>query len=262
MKLRVTLPCFTCHKANSVNVELMAAWWEWVCPACDKPNQVLTSEEYTLGWRILEKARREYLDNRDYSMAIVLAAMAIEADIARLFFKWRSIDVMRTETRRPTDEELDVEYRALGTNIATKINRVARLLAPAGIDAFAEASPFGKQIADGYPSLTVGSWPKTSRRLCFGPATASFTLDFSDTGQMMRAGSRTSPAWSLPCSRRWTWHVVHSAKLGVSARVDDRGRWGGSHGTPRRPESQAGDSPRTPIPGAQRNGEPFSPTRM
>jgi hypothetical protein len=169
VRLRITLPCAACDEANPVNVELMATWWEWTCPACGEANKLLTSEKNSLGWRVLEKARGEYVDNKDYSIAIVLAAMAVEADIARLFFKWRRIDTLRTERRQPMDEEIDREYRELGTNIATKIESVARMLTPAGIDAFAKASPLGEQIGAGFPSLTVGSLAEDIQTTVFWP---------------------------------------------------------------------------------------------
>jgi hypothetical protein len=82
-------------------------------------NSILSSEKWTLGWRILEKAKNEYLVSSDYSTSIVFSAMAFEAELARLYFKWRRIDTMRSG-RVPADEEFDEEYRQLGRTIAER----------------------------------------------------------------------------------------------------------------------------------------------
>jgi hypothetical protein len=169
MKLRIMLPCQFCEERRHVNVELMTAWWEWSCPACGEANAMLTSETLTLGWRILEKARGEYIDSGDNSMTIVLAAMAIEAEISRLYFKWRRVDSMRVERRVPTDQELDEGYRGLGLNIADKIEAVARLLFPEGIDVFAATSAVAEQIKAGYPSLNIGSLATDLQKAVFWP---------------------------------------------------------------------------------------------
>lgn len=181
MKLRVLLPCQSCDREDHVLVELGAAWWEWDCASCGARNEVLTHVNFTLGWRVLERSKVEYVDNNDYSMSIVLAAMAVDTEVARLYFKWRRIDCMREERRRPTDEELDAEYRSLGTNVADKIKRVARLLYSDGIDGFVRSSPaLASQIAQGYPSLNIGSLPKDIQEAIFWPRNRVLHAGFLD----------------------------------------------------------------------------------
>jgi hypothetical protein len=138
---------------------------------------VLSAVEWTLGWRILEKARWEYLNAADYSTSIVFAAMAIEAELARMYFKWRGIDVLHgmiaglrpLAADRLSDEELNEEYRSLGRTIAEKIDTVARLLDPRGIDEFAKTSDLREQIAEGFPSLALGSLAADIQQTVFWP---------------------------------------------------------------------------------------------
>jgi hypothetical protein len=120
MNFALALPCQTCDMREPVIVPLMAAWWEWTCANCGNQNSILSSEKWTLGWRIFEKAKSEYLTNKDYSTSIVFSAMAFEAELGRLYIKWRRIDTMRSG-RMPLDEEFDEEYRNLGRTIAEKI---------------------------------------------------------------------------------------------------------------------------------------------
>jgi hypothetical protein len=113
VKLDLALPCQECGRDDAVKVPLMAAWWEWTCAFCGADNSILSSEKWTLGWRILEKAKTEYLTSKDYSTSIVFSAMAFEAELGRLYVKWRRIDTMLAG-RMPLDEEFDEEYRNLG----------------------------------------------------------------------------------------------------------------------------------------------------
>jgi len=130
---------------------------------------VLSSLDWTKGWRILERSKEYYLDLADYSTSIIFSAMAFEAELARLYFKWRDIDVMRTETRRPSEEELEDEYRRLGSTIADRIERVALLLDHRGIDEFARGSDLTDRIDEGYPSLNVGSLSADFQSSLFWP---------------------------------------------------------------------------------------------
>ena len=73
-----------------VDVALNATRVRWVCSGCQANNEI----DYfglSMGSRILEKARYEYLVRQDYSMTIVFAATAMECEVAGLFFKRRAV---------------------------------------------------------------------------------------------------------------------------------------------------------------------------
>lgn len=175
MRFDLALPCQGCGVSEPVNVVLMASWWEWRCARCGHENAVLSSTEWTLGWRVLEKAKSEYLAAGDYSTSIIFAAMAVEAELARMYFKWRKIDHVMIAGLRPlegrlSDEELDGEYRDLGRTIAERIDQVARFLDPRGMDAFARTTDLGERIdGEGFPSLSLGSLPADIQRTVFWP---------------------------------------------------------------------------------------------
>lgn len=177
MKFELPLPCQQCGARDPVNVPLMASWWEWRCARCGHDNSVLSAVEWTLGWRVIEKAKSEYLAGGDYSTSIVFAAMAVEAELARMYFKWRKIDFdhgmiagMRPMGARLSDEDLDEEYRSLGRSIADRIDEVARLLDPRGIDGFARTTDLAERIdGDDFPSLSLGSLAADIQRAVFWP---------------------------------------------------------------------------------------------
>jgi hypothetical protein len=167
MRLNIEATCQWCHERRPVDVELAATWWEWSCPACGEPNSVLTATGMTIGRRMLMRAQEEYRRG-DYTMAIVLCAMAFEAELARVFVKWSRIDTL-TRKRMPDDEAIEKEYRRLGRNVATKIDAVATLLDARGLDGFASGHPLGQTITKDFPSLNVGSLADDIQRALFWP---------------------------------------------------------------------------------------------
>lgn len=173
MKIALRLPCRECASREPVLVALDAVWYEWTCPECGTANSILSSVDWTKGKRILERAT-QYREQGDYATSIVFSAIALEAELARLFFKWRRIDHLRemaahTRPSGPelTEEELEVEYRQLGRTIAEKIERVCRLLDERGIDEVARQSDLAKLIEDDYPSLNLGSLAGDLQRAIF-----------------------------------------------------------------------------------------------
>jgi hypothetical protein len=188
MRFELSLPCEGCGIRDPVNVELMASWWEWRCEQCGYENALLSATEWTLGWRVFEKATSEYLAAGDYSTSIIFAAMAVEAELARMFFKWRKVDFIQemiVGLRPPgnllSDEELDEEYRGLGGTIAERIDRVAGLLDPQGIDAFAGATDLAERIdGEEFPSLSLGSLAADIQRTVFWPRNRILHAGFLD----------------------------------------------------------------------------------
>lgn len=172
VKFELPLPCQNeaCGVRDPVNVPIMASWWEWKCASCGRDNAILPASEWTLGWRVLEKAKTEYLAEKDYSSSIVFSAMALEVELAGMHLKWRRIDTMRSEQRVIRPEELDEEFRRLGANIAERFEAVARLLDPRGIDEFARTTDLADRIdGEDFPSLALGSLARDIQRAVFWP---------------------------------------------------------------------------------------------
>jgi hypothetical protein len=104
--------------------------------------------------------------------------MALEAELARLYFKWRGIDAGLAAVRdgtqppwagpipKPSDEELEEELRRLGP-INGKIEAVSLFLDPRGIDKLAEQSDLADRIKNHFPSLKIGSLAKDIQRAVF-----------------------------------------------------------------------------------------------
>jgi hypothetical protein len=120
----------------------------------------------TVGVLILDRSRYELSVERDYSMAIVLAAAAFESELFRVFCKWTQINQMRSD---PNATHLDCEKELRASRgIADKIERVSKLLYRGGLAAFVASSPARvKDISNA--SLHVGSLAKDFQEMIFRP---------------------------------------------------------------------------------------------
>src|SRR5215470_5759778 len=88
---------------------------------------------------IMRRAATE-LEDGDSTLTIVLAAMAVESQLAFLFMKWNRIDLMPQRTPTETDEEeWEERWRDL-RSIAARFDSVSRLLTQKSFDSFLSAN--------------------------------------------------------------------------------------------------------------------------
>src|SRR5690349_1440511 len=74
------------------------------CPKCQASIWLMEPLGNVVGMAILGRAAAE-LQNGDWTLVIVLCAMAVECDMAYLFMKWKGIELMNT--RMPGDADRD-----------------------------------------------------------------------------------------------------------------------------------------------------------
>jgi len=135
------------------------------CPCGHKGSGSLGSG-LTIGRLVMMRARYEYVRIQDYSLSIVLAAMAFESELARLHHKWKRIAAADAATY-PSDQELDDLLRKY-PNIANRINLVFSLLHSRGLEGFLEANAeVAKAIAANFPSLDIRDLAKSIQEKLF-----------------------------------------------------------------------------------------------
>jgi hypothetical protein len=89
-----------------------------------------------VGMAILGRAETE-LKTGDWTLAIVLAAMAVECELVYLFMKWNRIDLMLV--KNPTDADDDVwekQWRDDVRTVAARLDKVSGLLTGQSFDSF------------------------------------------------------------------------------------------------------------------------------
>jgi hypothetical protein len=148
VKFPLNLDCQHCGKRISVDLPVDANDFQSPCPICGRSNSGFFGLEFTVGQRLMQRAFEEFDSRKDYSMTIIFAAMSVEAELSRYYFKWGEIDAL-TSNREPTNEELEESFRSFRL-VREKIERVAQLMFNQGLAAFIKQD---QEIAD-----TIAGW--------------------------------------------------------------------------------------------------------
>lgn len=118
----------------------------------------------------MARAIYEFLTMRDYSMTIVLAAMAFECEMSRLFKKWVRIGESK-EGYFFDDKAVEVYLRRY-SDIETKITEVSKLMFPTGMTEFIKSRSDLIDILKGFPSLSIDKIHTDFKEKLFWPRNA------------------------------------------------------------------------------------------
>lgn len=167
-KVPIRLSCGQCSEPFKLNIHLNETSFDWTCPKCGFHHYAFFSLNVTIGCLLLEKSRHELLDEKNYPMAIVFAAMAFESELSRMFGRWKEIACI-LPGKIFDREECERELRAFNT-ITRKIEGVAQFLVGTGIDAFVESqSELSAQISANFKSVRVGHLAADFQKHLFWP---------------------------------------------------------------------------------------------
>jgi hypothetical protein len=90
---------------------------------------------------ILRRAETE-LKSGDWTLSIVLAAMAIECELVYLFMQWNRVDLMLVRNPTDADEEAwEKQWRDDVRTIAARLDKVSSLLTGESFDSFLSHNP-------------------------------------------------------------------------------------------------------------------------
>jgi hypothetical protein len=86
---------------------------------------------------LIERAKHE-LTHNDVTMCILLSALAVEAQMAYLFFKWRGLDSEMLPAGQPPHGRKQLEDEWAGMrSIGTRLEKLSQLLTKKAFDEFA-----------------------------------------------------------------------------------------------------------------------------
>jgi hypothetical protein len=173
MKTSLFVKCDRCGKGNHINYILNDTD---VKSACECGNQLSYSlgPEFTIGQRILERSRYEFLMNKDYNLSIVFSAMAVDCELSNLYFKWSN-----NIGSNISDQELEKSLRKFG-NIENKIQEVSKLMLSKGFKEFIQNNrEILKNIENDYPSLNKNEVAESFQQQLFWPRNRVLHLGFS-----------------------------------------------------------------------------------
>lgn len=166
MNIPLVLHCPACGELHRHRVHLSDPTADFTCVKCRVPCTSIPSLDVTVGVLLLARSWHELEIEKDYDMAIVLAAMALECELSRLYCKWKEVEALDTG---PFDlEQSEEELRKMGS-VAEKITKVSAFVCEGGIEAFAAASDKWKTISNRFPTLHLGSLAIDFQREVFWP---------------------------------------------------------------------------------------------
>ena len=163
---------------------------------------------------ILSRATTE-LKSGDWTLAIVLAAMAVECELVYLFMKWNRIDLMSVKNPTDADDEAwEKQWRDDVRTIAARFDKVSVQLTGQSFDTFlsqntellktmhtacpASRSNFIRKTSSSKSSFASGIRSSTTGRSTFSSPTRRCAL------RPLQTSARFWPRWTLSVSTLWT----------------------------------------------------------
>jgi hypothetical protein len=130
------------------------------CPKCESPIYLVEPLGNVVGMAILGRAESE-LKHQDWTLAIVLAAMAIECELSYLFMKWNRVDLIAVRNSTEEDEQVwEKQWRDV-RSFDARLDKVSSLLTKQSFDAFLDQNPdLLKPLHARYPASINASSPK------------------------------------------------------------------------------------------------------
>jgi hypothetical protein len=106
------------------------------CPKCRTTIWLVEPLGNVVGMAILSRAETE-MNAGDWTLTIVLSAMAVECQLAFLFMKWNRIDLMLVRNPTDADEEgWETQWRDEVRTIAARFDKVSSILTRQPFDTF------------------------------------------------------------------------------------------------------------------------------
>ncbi len=85
LKVPLALKCSNCGEPGSPKIHIDQTSFDWTCAKCGFVHPSLFGLDVTVGFLPLQRSRYELITEKDFSMSIVMAAMAFESELSRLF---------------------------------------------------------------------------------------------------------------------------------------------------------------------------------
>lgn len=160
MKFRMLVPCPNCGKRLTVETRGDDRYPD---PHCECGAAIwLVQSDMRVSRRALARAEAE-LHDEDYSLAIILAAMAVECELAFLFSKWKMLDadLLPSEVTPAHSEAWETEFRKVLHGVGGKLDAVTRFLTNSTFDDFiARNKKLSALLPQVYPNMRSRK-PKT-----------------------------------------------------------------------------------------------------
>lgn len=169
MKIPLKYKCSECDEITYIWIDAGERRFEFICSnnECDERNQRTLGPNIQVGTLVLMRSFYELSIRKDYNLAIVAAASAVDCELSRLYRKWRNIDGIDAWDGRGKDpfaEELLAAELRKKCGILDKLKMTMKILNPIGFDQYVKQDiKLWTQINKGFKSLDAN---KLSRSIC------------------------------------------------------------------------------------------------
>lgn len=139
MKSSITIPC-PCGKQVPLEIIGSRLPKDARCQACGVTIHLMDPLGNIVTMLLMERARQELLSG-DVTIATLLGAVAVEAEMAYLFFKWKAIDSQKVPSNiTPEDRNQWEDEWANMRSIGKRLDELSRLLTGKPFDEFARSN--------------------------------------------------------------------------------------------------------------------------
>lgn len=154
MKIPIRLKMCECGGETLVWFLLEDTDIRYKCAHCGK-EQDLSIRNLRKAIKVILRAQYELFENKDYSLSIVLSAMAFECDLNRLYKKWKMLEAMREKKIFLSSEHFDDALRRM-CKVFDKFKTTADLMTDHDITGFVINSPdLQRIISEKFPCVPL-----------------------------------------------------------------------------------------------------------
>jgi hypothetical protein len=173
------------------------------CPKCHSSGYVFKPLGNLVTRLLMERAKQELVGG-DVTIAILLSAIAVEGEMAYLFFKWKGIDSGKVLANQTADDKEQWEKEWTGMrSVGKRLDELSRLLTGKPFDEFARPN---KKLLE--PALTGYNPASRLRISCRSSSSMSETTSPTTARSTFKRGMASSRSRSqmlcLPCCTQWT----------------------------------------------------------
>jgi hypothetical protein len=161
MRFTAKVPCQRCGTTITVETTGTDRFPDAKCTACKAT--IYLSDNSTPGLRMLFRSDAES-QGGDFTLSVMLTAMAVEAELSFLFFKWKRIDLNMAhvntgiQVTQAHEDAWEDEYRRQ-YRIVSKFDAVFQMLTGSAFDAFVASDAQCSQLMSKRHSAAAGVSP-------------------------------------------------------------------------------------------------------
>lgn len=162
--------CRNCGNEDWIKIQQEDSHFNYDCP-CGRRGSVYLGQTYNISEKLLERSWYEYENNQDYTLSIILAAMAFESQISRFYVRTQEILKSKNgnEVSREDFKKWEEDLRSMN-GVANKIQRISEILVLGGLERYVKDNDELRAfLEERFPSLDIDNLAVSLQKELFWP---------------------------------------------------------------------------------------------